>query len=111
MNAAAKGLARQHDYAGSLASFVISKQVMPLLLSILLVLISAFSIVYERESHRHVMADYQSLIFNYDQMQSQQKQLILEQSTWANSQRIQRVAENNLGMIFPRQQQTVVVHL
>ena len=82
------------------------------LLVVLLVLAnigSAIAVVYARHEHRQLFGALDKLQRERDELNIEFGRLQLEQATWAESNRIDQVARDRLGMVFPSTDQTVVV--
>mgnify|MGYP005997519095 CR=1 FL=1 len=67
-------------------------------LLMVLVVLSAFSIVYLKDVNRRLLIDYQHQSQQQQYYQTTRNQLLLEESTWARQSRVQHIAENELGM-------------
>lgn len=86
-----------------------SKFWFPIVPVVILLLVSALSLVYMKDLNRRLFISYQQ------QHQITQKenilwgQLLLEQSTWSTQQRIQYVAQKNLQMVMPGSPQIVLI--
>jgi cell division protein FtsL len=81
-------------------------------LAILLVLAniaSAIAVVHARHEHRQSFAALTRLEAARDELDIEFGRLQLEQATWAESNRIDQVARQRLGMKFPTPEETVVV--
>ena len=70
---------------------------------------SAIAVVYARHEHRQLFVDFKRLERERDELNIDFGRLQLEQATWAESNRIDQVARNKLGMVFPQADETVVV--
>ena len=70
---------------------------------------SAIAVVYARHEHRQLFVDFKRLVRDRDELNIDFGRLQLEQATWAESNRIDQVARNRLGMVFPEADETVVV--
>ena len=70
---------------------------------------SAIAVVYARHLHRQAFATLTALQHVRDELDIEFGRLQLEQATWAESNRIDQVARNRLGMKFPEGGETVVV--
>lgn len=84
-------------------------QFLLVVLLVVAVMISAFSVVYVRDMNRQVFSELQTAQATRDQLQIQWSQLLLEQSTWSTQARVQRVAETQLHMHVPRASNEVIV--
>lgn len=77
---------------------------------LMLVFLSAFSIVYITNAARDLHAGlYQSRVEN-DQLYGQEEQLLLERSTLSMQARVQQVAERTLNMVIPEHQSVVMIN-
>ena len=81
------------------------------LLAVLVVasVISAIGVVHARHQHRQLYVDLTRLERARDELNIEFGRLQLEQATWAESNRIDQVARNKLGMKFPGPGEIVVV--
>ena len=70
---------------------------------------SAIGVVYARHEHRQLFVDFKRQERQRDELNIDFGRLQLEQATWAESNRIDQVARNRLGMVFPEAGETVVV--
>ena len=82
-----------------------------LLLTVLVVanIASALAVVYARHQHRQLFVQLSRLDRTRDELNIEFGRLQLEQATWAESNRIDQVARDRLGMKFPEGNETVVV--
>ena len=70
---------------------------------------TAIGVVYARHEHRQLFVAFKRLERERDELNIDFGRLQLEQATWAESNRIDQVARNRLGMVFPETDETVVV--
>ena len=70
---------------------------------------TAIGVVYARHEHRQLFIAFKRLERERDELNIDFGRLQLEQATWAESNRIDQVARNRLGMVFPEADETVVV--
>ncbi|BCT91778.1 cell division protein FtsL [Lysobacter helvus] len=70
---------------------------------------SAIGVVYARHEHRQLFVVLKRLQRERDDLNIDFGRLQLEQATWAESNRIDQVARNRLGMVFPEAGETVVI--
>jgi len=84
---------------------------MRLLLAVLIVanVASAIAVVHARHQHRQSFVALTRLEKARDELNIEFGRLQLEQATWAESNRIDQVARNRLGMKFPEGAEIVVV--
>lgn len=79
------------------------------LLALLLVVISALSVVYSSYKSRQLFSQYQQQNRQAMRLEEQWGRLLLEQSTWASHARIERLAKSELKMIVPVPETVIVV--
>jgi len=81
------------------------------LLALLLVanIVSAVVVVHARHQHRQRFVELTKLEKARDELNIEFGRLQLEQATWAESNRVDQVARNRLGMVFPQADEIVVV--
>ena len=71
--------------------------------------LSAIGVVYARHNHRQQFVALTRLEKTRDELNIEFGRLQLEQATWAESNRVDQVARNRLGMEFPQADEIVVV--
>jgi len=76
---------------------------------ILASVVSAVGVVHARHRHRQLFVELSGLERARDELNIEFGRLQLEQATWAESNRIDQVARNRLGMKFPEAADIVVV--
>jgi cell division protein FtsL len=81
------------------------------LLAVLVIanVLSAIGVVFARHEHRQLFIGLSRLEKARDEMNIEFGRLQLEQATWAESNRIDQVARERLGMKFPEAGDIVVV--
>ena len=81
------------------------------LLTVLVVanIVSALAVVHARHQHRQLFVQLSRLERARDELNIEFGRLQLEQATWAESNRIDQVARDRLGMKFPEGAETVVI--
>ena len=81
------------------------------LLAVLIVanVLSAIGVVFARHEHRQLFIALSRLERARDELNIEFGRLQLEQATWAESNRIDQVARERLGMKFPEAGDIVVV--
>ena len=62
---------------------------------------SAIAVVYARHLHRQAFATLTALQHVRDELDIEFGRLQLEQATWAETNRIEQVATERVGMLFP----------
>ena len=70
---------------------------------------TAIGVVYARHEHRQLFVAFKRLERERDELNIDFGRLQLEQATWAESNRIDQVARDRLGMKFPEGAETVVI--
>jgi cell division protein FtsL len=110
MNAAARQAAA-HYGAPFWEGIVLSPQGIKCWLFLILFLISGLSVVYEKEIYRSHLAESQRLTQVNHELRVQAKQLLLEQTAWGASSRVQEIAERRLKMHGIEQKSVFMVRL
>lgn len=85
----------------------VNKLIVPVLL--LLVVFSAFAVIYAKHQNRMSFFELQALKEQRDLMDVEWGQLQLEQSTLVMNGRIERMARQNLKMEIPQAEQVVMI--
>jgi len=82
-----------------------------LLLTLLVIanVVTALGVVYARHQHRQAFVQVSRLEKARDELNIDFGRLQLEQATWAESNRIDQVARDRLGMKFPDGAEIVVI--
>jgi cell division protein FtsL len=70
---------------------------------------SALALVHARHQHRQLFVQLSRLEKVRDELNIEFGRLQLEQATWAESNRIDQIARDRLGMKFPEGAETVVI--
>lgn len=70
-------------------------------LLLLVVMVSAFQVIYAKHQNRQAFIELQKLKQQQDQMETEWGQLQLEQATWAAHGRVEKIASNQLEMVIP----------
>ena len=70
---------------------------------------SAIAVVFARHEHRQLFIQLTTLEKVRDELNIEFGRLQLEQATWAESNRIDQIAREKLGMKFPESNEIVVV--
>ncbi|NLG59094.1 MAG: cell division protein FtsL [Gammaproteobacteria bacterium] len=71
--------------------------------------VTAIGVVHARHQHRQLFSELTRLEHERDELNIEFGRLQLEQATWAESNRIDQVARERLGMKFPEAADIVVV--
>ncbi len=82
-----------------------------LLLAVLVAgtVVSALGVVWVKHQNRKAFAELSALRDEHDALEVEWDKLLLEQSAWATTPRIEQVAAEQLSMTVPSADQTVVV--
>ena len=75
----------------------------------LFLLVSSFGVIYSTYQTRKLIAEFQHLQNQRNELQTEWGQLLLEQSTWGSFNRVERLASNKLNMRVPDPQQVVMI--
>lgn len=78
-------------------------------LLVLATVISGVSVVYARHKHRQAYVELSRLEKQRDELNIEFSRLQLEQATWSETNRIEQIAAERLGMSFPQDLDVVVV--
>jgi cell division protein FtsL len=81
----------------------------PALIMTLLVFASASAVIYTKHSIRGEFVQLQKLEKSRDMMNEEWGRLLLEESTWAGPNRVEQLAKQELNMVVPSANKTVVV--
>lgn len=73
------------------------------------VVLSGFATIGVRHEHRLTFSALQSAQHERDRLNSEWHQLLLEQSTWAFQQFVEKKARDRLDMVFPESIDRLVV--
>lgn len=79
------------------------------MLLMILVLLSAFAVVYTKDLNRRLFMRYQQLQTQHNQLYINWGKLLLEESAWSTQARVQHIAQNKLHMVWPTPNQVVLV--
>lgn len=110
MNAAAKVINQSNIFHGHLAEMQMSKSAYMLILLMAAVLISALGVIYSTNSYRSTFSQVQQEEQQAHHLQLQWGQLLLEQASLATPARVQELAIDKLGMVFPDTKNTFLLH-
>ncbi len=75
----------------------------------LLVLITALALVYSKHQSRQLFNEVAQLKAEVDKLNTEWGQLQLEQSSWSEHGRIERIARSRLSMVLPDNDEVVFV--
>jgi cell division protein FtsL len=88
---------------------LLSRNVATLVLLLLLVEVSAMSVIYSTYRSRALFAELENLRNDAEEMQVAWSQLLLEQSTLASFSRVVEVSQRQLNMKVPDSQSIIVL--
>lgn len=111
MNAAARDIHQSNFFHGQLADMRLSFSQGLQLTLLLLVLLSALSVIYVTNLYRITLGQFEAAEQQTHQLQLQRGQLLLEQASLARSSRVEQLAEDKLHMILPEDKRTFVLRL
>lgn len=80
-----------------------------LLLLIAIAVASALGVVYTKYRTRMLFSDVERLQQSLDAYEEEWGQLQLEQNTWAEHSRIEKMARSRLGMMLPTRESTIYI--
>lgn len=105
MNAAAKALTQHISSQG----FAISREAMIAFLFLAMVLASAMSVIYVKNSQRCMSVEMQRLHNHENQLEVEWGQLILEHGALTAPARLEQIAQEQLHLKLPSSQEIVMV--
>lgn len=76
---------------------------------IILLMASAFSVIYLKDLSRRLFIRYQHLQQVQQHREMEWSKLLLEEGAWSTQARVQQVATTQLGMITPKMKDVVMV--
>lgn len=110
MNTATRVIAPSRLHT-ALPSVTISRPRLVNAILIVVLLLSAFAVIYLKDLNRRLFIHYQTLEASHDKLYDDWGKLLLEQSTWSSHARVERIAEHRLGMDVPAAKETVVLKI
>lgn len=111
MNAAARHLHQNTLFSGRIGGLRLSKQLMLPFILLLAVLASALAVVYSTNEDRVTFAELQQAEHREHELQLRWGQLLLEQASLSTPGRVQTLAAEQLKMVLPVNNQTVLLPL
>lgn len=109
MNAAARLYNQDVVSRKWIISVLMTKFQMSMTIMILAILTSGFSIVYITNATRSLHASIQQGFAERDHLSIEWGQLLLERGTYIMQARIQKIAEEKLGMIIPDNKSIIII--
>ena len=98
-------------FEGDLGLLRFNKEWLLIGLLCLAVMATAFSVVYTTNQERQLFSQLQTLRYSQERYRIEYGQLLLEQSALATQARIERVAQQKLGMEVPESSRVVLIKL
>ncbi|PIQ43709.1 MAG: cell division protein FtsL [Gammaproteobacteria bacterium CG11_big_fil_rev_8_21_14_0_20_46_22] len=108
MNAYVKSLQHRAINLGYL-SFSLSRMQWLVFGLALMVLASAFSMVYVKDMNRRLMSDMQTAQAEYVALHSQWSQLLVKEGSLASQTHVASLATKNMGMVMPKPGKIVMI--
>ena len=109
MNAAAR-LVHQNALARHLVLIhLLTRRQLAVMLLAVTVIFSALSVIYVTHVNRVLHAEFQHSLAEKNHLYVERGQLLLERGTWMMQARIQKIAEEKLGMVLPDRKSVVIV--
>ena len=75
---------------------------------VVVLLASAFSVIYLKDLSRRMFIQYQQLQQTQQQAETEWSKLLLEEGAWSTQQRVQSVATGKLDMAVPVEKKIIV---
>jgi len=97
-----RGRETTHESSSTKSQLVIG------LLAILL-LVSAFSVIYMKDLSRRLFIQYQHAQHMQQRDEIEWSKLILDEGAWSAQSRVQNIATQQLGMIVPAEKQIIMI--
>lgn len=97
------------NLGGEIINWLGRVQQMSILFAAGLFLVSAFAVVYSAHMTRQMYGSLQTLQSRQDDLDSEYEKLLLEQSAWADYNRVDRLAREELKMMAPLTKDFVIV--
>ena len=110
MNAAARLVQQGILSKGFIVSLLLTRAQMTIFILVLALLASGLGIIYTAQETRSLHAALQHNSIDQDRLHVQWGQLLLERGAWIMQDRIQHIAEEQLGMVVPDHKSVVIIH-
>ncbi|MDY6890948.1 MAG: cell division protein FtsL [Pseudomonadota bacterium] len=75
----------------------------------LAVVISAMAVIFSAYEYRRLFNQHQILVQQWDELQVEWGQYLLEQSVWSSQQRIESLASHEMDMVVPKTEAIEIV--
>lgn len=89
----------------------LSKQQIRVLILAMLVLFSAFGLIYLKDMNRRLMIQYETLQSDQDELHNQWTKLLLEKSAMASQSNVATIANQKLQMAMPAADKVVMIRV
>lgn len=99
------GLKRSHVAQSEMSL----KQQLLVTFFVIVLLASAFSVVYLKDLSRRLFIQYQQLQYQQQQSEEEWSKLLLEKGAWSTQAHVQDVATNELNMVVPKANEVVLI--
>lgn len=112
LNTAAKGVVINNAIDDALITqvdFVLPVPQLSVLVFLLTILLSALALIYVKDFGRCLNIEYEDLQQTAQHLTVDRDRLMLEESAWANSIRVQEIAKQQLGMKLPEPKDVVLM--
>ncbi|MDZ4812620.1 MAG: cell division protein FtsL [Pseudomonadota bacterium] len=86
-----------------------SARLLALILLVIGAVASGIGVVSSRQQSRQLFSALSELERGRDELNIEYGRLQLEQATWTETNRLEQLARNQLGMVFPGPAETVVI--
>lgn len=110
MNAAVKALTNRTMSLWSI-SIQLSRQQIRVLILAILVLFSAFGLIYLKDMNRRLMIQYEMMQSDQEELHNQWTKLLLEKSALASQYNIAQTANQKLQMTMPAADKVVMIRV
>lgn len=87
------------------------KQQLQISALIILLLVSAFSVIYLKDLSRRLFIRYQNLQQVQQRNEIEWSKLLLEEGAWSTQARVQNIATTQLNMITPTMKEVVMIEV
>lgn len=109
MNVAVKTLNHSPAISQHEPLVIIGGRLLAVMILGLIILVSAFSVVFVKDANRQMMSQLQALENTQENLHNEWSQLVLEESTWASQARVGQMAAHDLNMMIPKTKSTLIL--
>lgn len=96
------------NLSGPFCNLKPSKRGVLLLILAAVTVLQALGIIYTKQTQRDLQAKLQANYAERDRLHNEWSQLLLEQGTWQANARVEKIAREQLGMVFPNKTEIIV---